>query len=112
MKNYFKFKNVVFLFLFTCIAMSTALYANNDNKTDTVLLQENKFVAKYDGHSEEDGYKFILKDGTKMNFKEVSESALKEYDLSSEDLKGAQFEVTYDKNEKGELIIAELKKIE
>ncbi len=110
MKNYFK--NLAILFLFTCLTFgithATEIFSNNNS---VILKQENTIVAKYNGYSEKDGYQFIIKDGTKINFQSVSKNVSDKFDLESEDFIGKTFEIVYDKNEEDKLMITELKEV-
>ncbi len=110
MKNYFK--NLAMLFLFTCLTFGVTNAAEMLSDNELVIIKkENTIVAKYQGFSEKEGYQFIVKDGTKINFHFVSQEILDEFDLASEDFIGKTFEIVYNKNEGGKLIITALKEV-
>ena len=74
------------------------MFAGLSSFTSISSQETSKLVGVYDGH-EVYGYNFIYLDQNKdertMTFQEIDESVLDKFDLDSEALVGAKFEVTY-----------------
>ena len=103
MNNYLK--KLAFLMLFLSAGIYGSLNALKMPLDEVCLLQDKKHVlATFEGHSE-DGYKFLLKDGTSMLFSSISDELLETYDLQSDIFKGKSFEITYTSlEEDGEVV--------
>lgn len=85
--NYIKIGLIVFL-MFTGFTSFTSII---NQETSTL-------IGIYDGH-EDYGYNFIYLDANNvertMTFQEIDEAVLNQYDLDSEDMLAAKFEITY-----------------
>ncbi len=85
--NYIKIGLIVFL-VFAGLTSFTSI-SNQERST---------LIGIYDGH-EDYGYNFIYLDANKdertMTFQEIDEAVLDQYDLDSEDMLAAKFEITY-----------------
>ncbi len=85
--NLVKFSFIVFLMF----AGLTSFTSKSDQDTSSL-------IGVFDGH-ESYGYNFVYldinKDERTMTFQEIDESVLDQYDLDSEDMLGAKFEITY-----------------
>ncbi|MGG8496677.1 hypothetical protein ACQY1Q_09685 [Tenacibaculum sp. TC6] len=106
MKNYLKKAICLSMLIGAGLVTTAEAKQQQVQKAVSVLtVQETAIEATFEGYTDKDGYTFVLGDGKKVFFEEVSDEVLKNFDLKSNALKGKKFKVTYtvEENDEGEV---------